>query len=114
MSLRAKRLVRKRIAQSGRHSVRIFLSNKHTYAQIVNPEGIVITGISTLSPQLLALNLKSGSNKEAAFALGKCLGEKIMSLGLGDKIAYDRSGRIYHGRVQAIADGARQIEGITF
>lgn len=114
MSLRAKRLVRKRIEQSGRHSVRVFLSNKHTYAQIVSPEGVAITGLSTRSPQMVALGLKSGSNKEAALHLGKFLGEKIVSLGLGDKIAYDRSGKIYHGRVKAIADGARQVDGIKF
>lgn len=114
MSLRSKRFVRARIKSSGKYSVRIFLSNKHTYAQIADTKGIIITAVSSKSPDIAKMNLKSGSNVEAATIVGKYLGEKIVSLGLQDKIAYDRSGRVYHGRVAAIANGARQVSGIAF
>lgn len=114
MSLRSKRFVRARIKSSGKYSVRIFLSNKHTYAQIADTNGIVITAVSSRSPDIVRLNLKSSSNIEAATIVGKFLGEKIVSLGLQDKIAYDRSGKLYHGRVAAIANGARQVSGISF
>ena len=109
MNMRAKRFVRARIKSSGRYSVRIFLSNKHTYAQIVNPEGIVLTAVSTLVKD----SVKNGSNIHAAEYLGSVLGKKIVGLGLQDKIAYDRSGKKYHGRVAAIAESARK-EGVKF
>lgn len=114
MSLRSKRFTRARMKASGKYTVRIFLSNKHTYAQITDPKGIVMTAVSSKSPEIVKLKLKSCSNVEAATTVGKYLGEKIVSMGLQDKIAYDRSGRIYHGRVAALADGARQISGIEF
>lgn len=114
MGERAKRLIRAKIKASGKHSVRIFLSNKHTYAQIVDPEGRVMTAVSSKSKEIVMLKLKSGSNVEAALAVGRLLGEKIINLGLGSNVAYDRSGKIYHGRVAAIAEGARQINGIEF
>ena len=106
---RSKTLVRARIKQSGRYSVRIFLSNKHTYAQIVNPQGIVMTSVSSRA----AKTLVSGSNCDAARAVGSLLGKKIVELGVQDNIAYDRSGKKYQGRVAAIADSARE-EGVKF
>ena len=113
MNQRAKRLVRARIKSSGRYSVRIFLSNQHTYAQIVNPQGIVLTAVSSRSKELIDLKLKSYSNIEAAQQVGTVLGKKIVSMGLHDKIAYDRSGKQYHGRVATIAEWARK-EGVNF
>ena len=109
MNMRAKRLVRARIKSSGRYSVRIFLSNKHTHAQIVSPQGIVITAVSSHN----ADKKKSGSNIAAAEAVGSLLGKKIIVLGLQDTIAFDRSGKKYHGRVAAIAESARK-EGVNF
>jgi large subunit ribosomal protein L18 len=110
MNIRATRFVRARIKSSGRYSVRIFLSNQHTYAQIVNPQGIVMTSLTT---QLITETKSSGSNLAAAAILGSALGKKIVAMELQDKIAFDRSGKKYHGRVKAIAESAR-VEGVKF
>ncbi|MCM8832232.1 MAG: 50S ribosomal protein L18 [Candidatus Omnitrophica bacterium] len=85
----------------------VFRSNKHIYAQLIDDEkAITITSCSTLSKEFKALGLKS-TNKEAAYQVGKLIAKKILDLGIKE-VCFDRAGYKYHGRVKALAEGARE------
>jgi large subunit ribosomal protein L18 len=85
----------------------VFRSKKHIYAQLVKDDAnMVIAGCSTLSKEFKAKNMKSG-NKEAAKEIGKLIAAKAISLGIKE-VCFDRAGYRYHGRVQALSDGARE------
>jgi large subunit ribosomal protein L18 len=83
---------------------------RHIYAQVISPLGdTVLASASTLDS-----SLRSGKtgNAEAAIAVGKLIAERAKEAGV-DKVAFDRSGFKYHGRVQALADAARE-SGLKF
>jgi len=85
---------------------------RHIYAQIIAPEGNrVITSASTLSKDLRK-SLKGTGNKDAAAAVGKLIAERAKAEGI-ERVAFDRSGFNYHGRVKALADAAREA-GLSF
>lgn len=87
-------------------------SNANIYAQIVDDvDGKTICQASTLSPEFRATG-KLGSNKEAAEFVGKLVGERAIEKGV-TTVTFDRSGFLYHGRIQALADGAREA-GLKF
>jgi len=80
-------------------------SSRHIYAQLIDDTtGRVLTGVSTLSAEL-----KNKKMKPVAIALevGKLIAEKAKTLGV-KKVVFDRAGYRYHGRVKAVAEGARQ------
>ena len=104
MSTRVKRLVRARIGH--KHRVTIRISHNHTYAMLVDPTGRTLAEVSTRTPKIKS-QVKHGGNIAAARIVGKEMGELIKHLKL-TSVAFDRSGRLYHGRVAAIADGARE------
>jgi len=109
---RHKRITKKMKGTGERPRLVVFRSKKHIYAQLVNDEEQrVITGCSTLSPEFKKLNMKS-TNKEAAYEVGKLIAKKALSLGI-EKVCFDRAGYKYHGRVKALAEGARK-EGLKF
>jgi large subunit ribosomal protein L18 len=83
----------------------VYRSLKHIYAQLVNDElGGAILGVSDASEGVQI----DGSGKVArAKGTGKLLAEKAKAAGIG-KVVFDRAGYRYHGRVQAVADGARE------
>jgi large subunit ribosomal protein L18 len=79
----------------------------HIYAQIISPNGeMIITSASTLDQQIKG-KLKSTGNKEAAQMVGKLVAKRALDKGIS-KVAFDRSGFNYHGRVKALADAARE------
>jgi large subunit ribosomal protein L18 len=83
----------------------------HTYAQILDPSGSkVVTAASTLEKEVRK-ELKHTGNIEAAVTIGKLVAERAKAAGV-DKVAFDRSGFKYHGRVKALADAARE-NGLT-
>ncbi len=85
----------------------VFRSNKHIYAQIID-DVAGVTLVSASSKELVnAGQLKASSNKEAAVAVGKLIAEKALA-GQVSTVVFDRGGFLYHGRVQALADGARE------
>lgn len=90
----------------------VFRSNKHIYAQLVvmsDNGDLVKASASSIEEEIKA----QGSNKsDIASQVGKELGKRIVELGLS-KIAFDRSGYKYHGRVKALADGIRE-QGVEF
>jgi large subunit ribosomal protein L18 len=87
-------------------------TNAHIYAQLINDaEGRTICSASTLDPAFRATG-KVGSNKEAAEFVGKLVAERALEKGITE-VKFDRGGHLYHGRVKALADGARAA-GLKF
>ena len=85
---------------------------RHMYAQIVSPEGNrVLASASTLSKDLRK-GLKGTGNKDAAAAVGKLIAERAKAEGI-ERVAFDRSGFNYHGRIKSLADAAREA-GLDF
>jgi large subunit ribosomal protein L18 len=98
--------VRKKINGTGeRPRLVVFRSLRHTYAQLVDDErGITLVGTSDLSSGVSA---EEGGKVGAAFAVGKSLATRAKELGV-ERAVFDRAGYLYHGRVKAVADGARE------
>ena len=106
---RAKR-VRMKIRELGANRLCINRTPRHIYAQVIAAEGDrVLATASTLEK-----DLRSGStgNTDAATAVGKLVAERAVAVGV-TKVAFDRSGFKYHGRVKALADAAREA-GLEF
>jgi len=94
-------------AASGRARLSVFRSSKHIYAQVIDDaKGHTLAAASSLEKQLRA-QLKTGADKAAATAVGKLVAERAKQAGIG-KVVFDRGGYRYHGRVKALADGARE------
>jgi large subunit ribosomal protein L18 len=104
---RRARRTRARIALQGIHRLCIHRTPRHIYAQIIDPQGDkVIATASTLQKDVRA-SLKGTGNKDAAAAVGKAIAAQAKAKGV-EKVAFDRSGFKYHGRVKALADAARE------
>jgi large subunit ribosomal protein L18 len=96
----------------GRARLSVFRSSKHIYAQVIDDNaGRTVVAASTLDKDLKGA-LKKGSDLEAAQAVGKLVAERALKAGVTDA-AFDRGGYIYHGRVKALADAAREA-GLNF
>jgi large subunit ribosomal protein L18 len=110
---RRQRRVRGKVAgTAARPRLRVTRSNAHIYAQIIDDvTGMTIASASTLDAEVKAA-IKSGSNVAAAAAVGVAVGKRALDKGVTE-VVFDRGGRLYHGRVKALADGAREA-GLTF
>ncbi len=86
----------------------VYRSNKNIEAQIIDD----VKGVTLVSSSSMALKLENGSNVEAASKVGKDIAEKALAKKI-KKIVFDRSGYIYHGRVKALAEAAREA-GLDF
>ncbi len=85
----------------------VFRSSKHIYAQIIDDrEGRTLASASSIEKDLRT-ELKTGADVEAAKAVGKRIAERAAEAGIKD-VYFDRGGYIYHGRIQALADAARE------
>ena len=110
--LRRARKTRARIADLKVVRLCVFRTNSHIYAQVISAEGDkVLASASTLEAEVRN-SLKTGSNVEAATLVGKRIAEKAKAAGI-EKVAFDRSGFQYHGRVKALAEAARE-NGLSF
>ncbi|KAI0556445.1 60S ribosomal protein L18 (chloroplast) [Gracilaria domingensis] len=90
----------------------IFRSNKHIYAQIIDDSiNQIITSSSTLN-KIIKTNIKLSNNCNAARSVGKHIAQQSKALGIRE-IIFDRQNKIYHGRIQALAEAVRE-EGIKF
>ena len=90
----------------------VFRSNNHMYAQIIDDvAGNTLVAASTLQKDVKA-NLEKTNNVEAAAALGKVIAEKALEKGIKE-VVFDRGGFVYHGKIQALADAAREA-GLEF
>jgi len=106
--LKRKMSIRKRVSGSTeRPRLSVFRSLKHIYAQVIDDvaQGTLISA-SELEPAL-AESLKGLKKKDRAKTIGKVIAERCLQKGI-DKVVFDRNGFIYHGRVSALADGARE------
>ena len=104
---RRARKTRIRIAEQRANRLVVSRTNCHIYAQIIAPTGDKVLASASTVEVDVRKNLKNGGNKSAAAAIGKRIAEKAKALGI-DAVAFDRSGYKYHGRVQALADAARE------
>ena len=87
-------------------------TNLHIYASVISGDGSkVLASASTVEAEVRA-QLGNGGNKAAAELIGKRIAEKAKAAGI-EKVAFDRSGFAYHGRVKALADAAREA-GLQF
>jgi large subunit ribosomal protein L18 len=105
---RKARIRRAIVARSfGRPRLSVFRSSKQIYAQVIDDEkGVTIAAASSLE-KTLREGLKTGADVEAARKIGKELAERAMKAGV-KQVVFDRGGYMYHGRVKALAEGARE------
>lgn len=109
---RKKRIRKKIVGTSERPRMSIFKSLNHCYVQLIDDTAQkTILGVSTLSKELKAALDKTG-NVDAARKLGCLVAEKALEKNIS-RIVFDRNGFLYHGRVKAIAEGARE-KGLQF
>ncbi|MEB1809804.1 MAG: 50S ribosomal protein L18 [Bacillaceae bacterium] len=93
-----------------RPRLNVFRSSKHIYAQLIDDvNGVTLASASSLDKEL---NLENGGNKEAAKAVGELVAKRAVENG-HTTIVFDRGGYLYHGRVQVLADAAREA-GLQF
>jgi len=99
--------VRRKIRSLQVERLTVHRTPRHIYAQIVDKtSGRVLASASTLEREVRA-GVKNGGNAEAARMVGKRIAEKAKAAGV-TRVAFDRSGYMYHGRVKALADAARE------
>ena len=106
---RRKQRVRLALRRSagGRPRLSVFRSSKQIYVQVIDDAaGRTLAAASSLDKDLKA-SLKTGADKAAAEAVGKLVAERAKAAGV-TKVVFDRSGYIFHGRVKALADAARE------
>lgn len=109
---RHKRIRNKVTGTTQRPRLAVFRSNNHIYAQVIDDTaGRTLVAASTLSPDLRG-DLASGANKDAAAVVGKKVAELCLANNI-DKVSFDRGGHLYHGRIQALAEAAREA-GLVF
>lgn len=110
--LRRAKKTRAHIRTLGVARLSVLRTNQHLYAQVFSADGSqVLAAASTAQDDVLA-GAKSGKNKDAAALVGKVIAERAKAAGI-EKVAFDRSGYRYHGRIKALADAAREA-GLQF
>jgi len=110
-----KKIARLRRAKSTRMHIRklgvprlsVLRTGQHLYAQLFSADGATVLASASTTQSAIREGLKNGKNAEAAVAVGRAIAEKARAAGI-EKVAFDRSGYRYHGRVKALADAARE------
>lgn len=93
-----------------RPRLNVYRSLKHMYVQVIDDvNGVTMASASTLDPKLQD---NYGGNKDAAKAVGELIAQRCLDKGI-ENVVFDRGGNIYHGRVKALAEGARE-KGLKF
>jgi large subunit ribosomal protein L18 len=110
--LRRSRKARARIRDIAVPRLSVHRTPRHIYAQIIAADGGTVVAAASTVQQVLREGLKATGNRTAAAAVGKAIAEKAKSAGV-TKVAFDRSGFRFHGRVKALADAAREA-GLEF
>ena len=104
--------IRLRKLANGRPRLSVFRSSKNIYAQVIDDaQGRTVAAASTLDTALRA-QLKTGADKDAATAVGKLVAERALAAGV-TAVVFDRGSYLYHGRVKALAEAARE-GGLSF
>ncbi len=101
-----------RRASHGRKRLSVFRSSKHIYAQVIDDDrGVTLVSASSLE-KATRESLKTGANVDAAKAVGKLIAQRAQEKGVKD-VVFDRGSYLYHGRVKALAEAARE-GGLNF
>lgn len=96
----------------GRPRLSVFRSSQHIYVQIIDDaQGRTLAAASSLE-KVMRESLKTGADKDAAAAVGKLIAERAVAAGVTE-VVFDRGAYLYHGRVKALADAARE-GGLSF
>lgn len=110
--MRRARRTRAKVRELGVYRLCVNRTPKHIYAQVIAPDGSqTVASASTLDKDI-RVEVGFGGNTKAAAVVGKTVAERAKAKGV-DKVAFDRSGFKYHGRVKALADAARE-QGLKF
>ena len=104
--LRRSRQTRLKIREIGAVRLTVHRTNGHIYAQITSPAGDKVLATASTVEKEVRAQLKNGANRKAAELIGQRIAAKAKEKGI-DKVAFDRAGYRYHGRVKALADAAR-------
>ena len=108
--LRRAKKTRSNVSLKEIHRLTVFRSSKHIYAQVMLNNGSeVLTAASTNESSIKS---KNNGNMEAASKVGKIIAERALEKGI-NKVAFDRAGYKFHGRVKALAEAAREV-GLSF
>jgi len=110
--LRRARQTRVRIALQGVMRLTVTRSNLHIYASVISGDGTKVIATASTAEKEVREQIKSGGNTEAASLIGKRIAEKAKAAGV-EKVAFDRAGYQYHGRIKALAEAAREA-GLQF
>jgi large subunit ribosomal protein L18 len=110
--LRRAKTTRSHIRSLGVPRLSVHRSSQHIYAQVFSADGDTVIAAASTVQKSVADSLKGTKNKSAAAAVGKAVAELALKAGI-EKVAFDRSGYRYHGRIQALADAAREA-GLKF
>ena len=110
--LRRARRARAKIRELGNHRLSVHRTPRHIYAQIIGPDGGTVVATASTVQAGVKDGLEKTGNIAAAAAVGKAIAEKANAAGI-TKVAFDRSGFRYHGRVKPLADAARE-NGLEF
>jgi large subunit ribosomal protein L18 len=110
--LRRAKTTRAHIRSLGVPRLSVHRSSQHIYAQVFSADGEKVIAAASTVQKSVADSLKGTKNKSAAAAVGKAVAELALKAGI-EKVAFDRSGYRYHGRIQALADAAREA-GLKF
>jgi large subunit ribosomal protein L18 len=103
---------RLKLRAGGKPRLSVFRSSKHIHAQVIDDvSGVTLAAASSIDKELKG-SLKTGADVDAAFAVGKLLAARAKAKGV-EQVVFDRGGYVYHGRVKALADGARDA-GLKF
>ena len=102
------RIRRKLAGTDQRPRLNVYRSLNHIYAQLIDDQN----GVTLASASTLALKVKTGGNVSAAKEIGKAIAERGVEKGI-KKVVFDRGGFLYHGRIKALADAAREA-GLEF
>jgi large subunit ribosomal protein L18 len=110
--LRRARQTRVRIALQGAVRLTVTRSNLHIYASVISGDGSKVIATASTAEKEVREQLKNGGNTEAASLIGKRIAERAKAAGV-EKVAFDRAGYQYHGRIKALAEAAREA-GLQF
>ena len=104
---RTRRKLRTKAIDSGRARLSVYRSGRHIYAQVIDDRaGNTVASASSLEKDMRS-KMPHGGNKDAASAVGKLLAERAIAAGI-TTVIFDRGGYLFHGRVKALADAARE------
>ncbi|HET6434478.1 MAG TPA: 50S ribosomal protein L18 [Xanthomonadaceae bacterium] len=105
--LRRAKSTRARIRELGVPRLSVLRTGQHVYAQLFSADGSKVLAAASTTQADVRDGLKNGKNTDAAAKVGRAIAEKARAAGV-ERVAFDRSGYRYHGRIKALADAARE------